>query len=77
MVCITELTQIAEREIVIYGAGRYGKTFFGFLDKSRFNINGFIQSKEVNDLWNDIRILSAEKFFSGISQEKKRILQYV
>ncbi len=71
MVCITELTQIAEREIVIYGAGRYGKTFFGFLDKSRFNINGFIQSKEVNDLWNDIRILSAEKFFSGISQEKK------
>ena len=24
MVCITELTQIAEREIVIYGAGRYG-----------------------------------------------------
>lgn len=71
MICITELAQITEKEIVIYGAGRYGKTFYGFLEKSEFCVKGFIQSKEGDDSWNGLRIIAAEKFFSGLLQDKK------
>lgn len=68
---IKNITQINSSEIVIYGAGRYGKTIYGFLEKSKVNVIGFIQSEKGNTVWNGVRIFVAEDFFSVLCLEKK------
>lgn len=42
---LKECSQMGNKKIVIYGAGRYGKTLYGLLEKTGMNVVVFVRSK--------------------------------